>query len=590
MSSNFLYKKNDYLTFDATTMRDLIVSRLNESQIFSDQNYAGSNLSALTDVMSVIFGSLMFYLNKTSSESLFSESQIYENINRIVKILNYNPAGRFTQNVLINLTALADLPIGSYVIPRYSYTFVGPYSYTFNQDVFFSKTTDGIELIESLSNNCLMYQGGFQEYTGYIASGIENESITLPTVEALSIDHLNIHVYTKNSLTQKWIQWERTEDLYGSFPEDLKYEVRFNENKTYEIKFGDGINGKKLTQADEVSVFYLICNPKAPSVGPGALSAANKLKLFNSNNFNSIIRDVQNINISTYPVNNFNFLKLNNSFSSTDFIQEESVEQIKRNAPKVFNSQKRLVINDDYKHFILSQFPGLVKDVSIFNNEEYMESHLKYLYDIGLSSPYLKKSILYNQVKFASTCNFNNIYAYLLPQSPLLTSLNYPQKQLILKEVNKYKTLTSKIVPMEPENFYIDFYIKNPDIDVSVKDLNQCKLLLIKNKNGNRTNASIKLEAKSIIENYFDFNNLKLGYFLNITELSSLLSNISGVSKIQTSRKDINLNLNQLSFLLWNESYPDLDCSICSQNTQFESFKFVKFFQIDNLLNKIDVI
>jgi len=185
---------------------------------------------------------------------------------------------------------------------------------------------------------------------------------------------------------------------------------------------------------------------------------------------------------------------------------------------------------------------------------------------------------------------FNNIYAYLLPQSPLLTSLNYPQKQLILKEVNKYKTLTSKIVPMEPENFYIDFYIKNPDIDVSVKDLNQCKLLLIKNKNGNRTNASIKLEAKSIIENYFDFNNLKLGYFLNITELSSLLSNISGVSKIQTSRKDINLNLNQLSFLLWNESYPDLDCSICSQNTQFESFKFVKFFQIDNLLNKIDVI
>ena len=35
----------------------------------------------------------MFYLNKTSTESLFSDAHIYENMNRIVKLIDYKPVG-----------------------------------------------------------------------------------------------------------------------------------------------------------------------------------------------------------------------------------------------------------------------------------------------------------------------------------------------------------------------------------------------------------------------------------------------------------------------------------------------------------------
>ena len=35
----------------------------------------------------------MFYLNNTSDEALFSEAQIYENMNRVVKSLDYKPVG-----------------------------------------------------------------------------------------------------------------------------------------------------------------------------------------------------------------------------------------------------------------------------------------------------------------------------------------------------------------------------------------------------------------------------------------------------------------------------------------------------------------
>ena len=135
---------NSYISFDGTSIRDLIVQRLNEGQIFTDQNYQGSNLSALIDVISYTFSTLLYYLNKTSSESLFSEAQIYENMNRIVKLLNYNPVGKVTQTVGYNINSTTSLPAGNYIIPRYTYLNVGGTNFSVNNDIYFTNTADGL--------------------------------------------------------------------------------------------------------------------------------------------------------------------------------------------------------------------------------------------------------------------------------------------------------------------------------------------------------------------------------------------------------------------------------------------------------------
>jgi hypothetical protein len=130
-----LLNNNSYVTFDATSVRDLIISKLNDKQVFTDQNYQGSNISAFIDVISYTFSSLLYYLNKTSSESMFSEAQIYENMNRIVKVLNYNPKGKQTQTVSYTLDA--NLTPDNYVIPRYSFIKVGSTTFSFNKDIYF---------------------------------------------------------------------------------------------------------------------------------------------------------------------------------------------------------------------------------------------------------------------------------------------------------------------------------------------------------------------------------------------------------------------------------------------------------------------
>ena len=58
---------NVYVTFDATTLKDLIINRLNESEVFKDQVYEGSNINAFIDVVAYMYHVLLFYLNKIFS-------------------------------------------------------------------------------------------------------------------------------------------------------------------------------------------------------------------------------------------------------------------------------------------------------------------------------------------------------------------------------------------------------------------------------------------------------------------------------------------------------------------------------------------
>ena len=60
--SQTIIDKNSYLNFDALSLKSLIIDKLNQGKVFTDQNYQGSNLSAIIDVISLVFGNLMFYL------------------------------------------------------------------------------------------------------------------------------------------------------------------------------------------------------------------------------------------------------------------------------------------------------------------------------------------------------------------------------------------------------------------------------------------------------------------------------------------------------------------------------------------------
>jgi hypothetical protein len=590
MSDLVPFDKNSYVAFDGLSIRDIIVSRLNQTKIFTDQNYQGSNLSAFIDIISYTFNTLLFYLNKTSSESMFSEAQLYENMNRIVKLLNYKPTGRLGQNVPFSISATYNLDKGNYFIPRYSYINVGGTYFSINQDISFSKLNTGNVDISDVNNNYLLYQGLFKEYPLYTAAGIDNEVIYLALNDNVYIDHFNIFVYVKPKNATAWQKWTNVSDLFLYKSTDNVYTTRFNENQRYEISFGDDVNGNKLNEGDQVAIYYLQIDENAPTLATGALQNQTIVS-FNSTQYQSILSDTSsNYN---HGLNNqqLAYLNFNNTYPSNSYSDYESVDDIRKNAPNSFRSQFRLVTSNDYDSYIRSTFSNILADTYIVNNDDYLRGHIRYLYNIGLDSPQKENGILFNQVKFSNSCNFNNIYVYAVPKNEDQDFLAPSQKELIIDGLDQIKTIASNIVVIDPVYMYLDFYSKNPvSSSISLDDLKNCKLRIIKSKNTNRASSAILSDVKNIFLNYFNHKVSKLGQVIDLYQLTSDIIGIDGIDNVQTYRSDSDTYVNGISILLWNDLYPTNDASVHTQNVTLGFYQYPVFNNIANITSRIEIV
>ena len=269
--NNFDIPQGGYAAFDAMSLRQLIINRLNERNVFTDQNFIGSNLSCIIDIVAYSYNTLIYYLNKTSNESMFSEAQLYENINRIVKLIDYSPVGNQTSTLSFTCTA-SQLNQGVYTIPLYSYIPTNGINFSFNKNVSFNKSLNQTaEELTNFENSTLLYEGKYVEYPAYTAAGDENEVLIVNPGTNI-IDHFNIDVYVKPAATGTWLLYTSSPNLFLENGSATKYQIRLNEKGYYEITFGNNINGLRLQTGDQVAVYYLASDGVTGQVGPGALN------------------------------------------------------------------------------------------------------------------------------------------------------------------------------------------------------------------------------------------------------------------------------------------------------------------------------
>jgi hypothetical protein len=603
MANNTIQNQYDipqggYVTFDALSLRQIIIDRLNEQGTFTDQNFVGSNLASIIDIIAYSFNTLMYYLNKTSTESMFSEAQLYENINRIVKLLDYKPIGFQTSTLSFNASA-TNLGPGLYTIPRYSYVKANNITFSFKEDITFAKNSLSLtapEPLTTLSQETFLYQGSFQEYPTYTAAGDNNEILIVDTAGQL-VDHFSIDVYVYSQILGKWAQYQATENLYLENGNALKYQIRLNENQRYEITFGNDINGKKLQAGDFVAVYYLQSDGVGGVVGPNALKSTDNstaVTRYNSVQYNSILNDTVK--------DQYNFLTssaistalvFNNTTSSTTITPSQNVDEIRSLAPANFRSQYRLITSQDYITFIKTNFANLVSDIQVVNNTDYTSQYLKYFYSLGVNAPTLTDRALINQVLYADACNFNNIYIIAVPRSTGIT-FNYltpAQKQLIKYSIESSKAITTETTFIDPVYKAVAIGISTPGKTIYPPGDTSCiQLQVIRAPNTSRNSQAIINDISNIFKNYFNQNNLSLGQTLDITGLTQQILAVDGVSNFYTARTDVaNVKVEGLSVYVWNPSYPYTDATVTTNNVSLNYFEFPFYNNLSNIGSYITV-
>lgn len=599
--ANLTINQQGYAAFDATSLKQLIIDRLNNGTLYTDQNYEGSNISAVIDIVSYAYHVLLFYLNRTASESLFSQATLYENISKIVKELNYKPIGYQTALLSFQTNASKLLTKDTYTIKRYSYFTINGVSYSFNGDVTFVKNTDTDETLKLFSDNNLLYQGAYVEYPMYNAIGDDFETLNITYVannQNQKIDHFNIDVYVKEKTTGKYYKYLETSSLFLNDSNARVFEKRFDENERYEIKFGNGITGRKLQAGDEVAIYFLQTDGMQGEIDIGILNS-NKLFLYSSLRYNAIIADTVSENLLLLNDNQTKYLTFSNADPSTSYQDKESAEQIKSNAPKIYNSQYRLVTASDYEVFVNRNFANIISSTKAVNNWDYLNGHFRYFYNLQLNKPNDDSRILLNQARFADTCDFNNVYIYGIPRLERITSLtqrtnylNAAQKELLLNQLQNYKTLTAEVIIADPVYVAVDFGIRRAGETLSPDITNNCKLVITKNVLSQVDNQTIKNNVYNIIKTFFDSRNNSLGILFDINDITSKIFNIAGVEDFYVERTDDQgtFTVPGLNFVFWNPVYPDGDTQIIAQNYQLPYFKYPFLNNPLEFLNKIEVL
>lgn len=469
-------ENTDYLRFNAFAIKDLITRKLAQDSNYTDQIYQGSNLAILIDIISYMYQTMMYNLNSAAAESMWSDTKIYENINRLCNFLGYNPHGMNPAAAVFSFpleqfrTAENESSIYNSVIPRYSFIDTGKIDQT-GKKIYYSTVEDITIYPASTASTqeITLYNGRWRLYsTIFTAEGTDWETFTLNGLRSDSatnqyVANNYIHVYVKEptdsdetfriqryNMTDGGLFKSRNEyfsnDGDGDVPipkiyspNDYVFNLRLDETKTYTITFGNNRQGHRLAKGSSIYIFYLDSN------GPGADLALNEVNgtleqdfasyrssadgVFYENIYKNILGIGTNKSSISYILDGVE--NVVNVSRNIVFSPEENVDQIRDFAPNWFRMGNRLVTQRDYEYFLNNSpaFRASFADVKCMNNWGYMSTFYKWLYEMGkkyhddidpketlYGRRFLKQdNVLKTTRKYADPADSNNIYLWIVP-------------------------------------------------------------------------------------------------------------------------------------------------------------------------------
>jgi hypothetical protein len=179
-----------------------------------------------------------------------------------------------------------------------------------------------------------------------------NQKFILPNS---GIDTALISVTVKGNQQSTTSTKYTTQDSLLDIKSDSKvYYLQEIENERYEIFFGDGIFGQKLEESNYITVNYISCSGDSAN-GVNQFQFSGKLE-YTRNSINYTV--TSGISLLTTGI----------TAQGGEVI--ESVDSVKKFAPRIYASQNRALTANDYETLIPSKIYPETESISVFGGEE----------------------------------------------------------------------------------------------------------------------------------------------------------------------------------------------------------------------------
>jgi hypothetical protein len=342
------------LDFDQikTTLKDYLRSDSN----FTDYDFEGSNLSTILDVLAYNTYITSYNANMVANEVFIDSATLRENVVALARNIGYVPRSRKASTATVSFFVDTSniTPIPSSLTLRKGP--VASTSGTFgNQSFVFSILEDitvpvfsGIATFEDLE----VYQGIRLTSNFTFSSNNLNQRFILPN-SGIDTDLISVIVRNNEQSTIS-VKYSLQDSLFDINNESKVFFLQEIEDERYEIIFGDGIFGKKLEEGNFIEVGYITSNG----------DSANGISQFTFAG-----RITYNRNSVEYTVTSGISL-LTTGLIASGGENIESVESIKKYAPRIYASQNRALTANDYETLIPAKIYPETESISVFGGEE----------------------------------------------------------------------------------------------------------------------------------------------------------------------------------------------------------------------------
>ena len=320
---------------------------LRENSNFSDMDFEGSNLSVIVNLLAYNSYLTAYNTNMVVNETFIDSATLRENVVSLARNIGYVPRSKRAASCkcTFNIVGLSSATtqinfqpglIGNGSVSNVNYLFSIPEEITASASNGASNGTFDI------------HQGQFLQTTFTIDESQPNQRFIIPNA-SVDTSTIRVNIRENNASTTK-TEYKQVDNIIGITSTSNIFLLQETTDEKYEVLFGDGIFGNKLTNGNIVDVTYIKTEGKN---GNGVSALA----------FVGTITDQDGVTLNTYN----GFLTPHANAENGDDI--EDIRSVRYYAPRMYSAQYRAVTASDYEAIIPSVYPN-IESISSFGGEE----------------------------------------------------------------------------------------------------------------------------------------------------------------------------------------------------------------------------
>ena len=351
----------NFSNLDFDQVKTSLKDYLRSNSDFTDYDFEGSNLASILDVLAYNTYITSYNANMITNEVFIDSATLRENVVSLARNIGYLPRSRVastaTVSFFVDVTGVTPAPATitlnkGPVASSAGQTGVNSYVFCILEDVTVPVFTDSNGTATATFNEVKISEGTLVTNAFTSSSVNPDQKFILPN-SGIDTSLMNVTVRS-NAFESTGVQYSSQNSIFDIDSSSKVYFLQEIEDERYEIFFGDDIFGKKLEEGNYVTVEYVVSSG----------DAANGISNFTFAGRLSYIRNAQSYSVTT------GVSLLSTDLKSTGGESIETVDSIKKFAPRIYASQNRAVSANDYETLIPAKIYPETESISVFGGEE----------------------------------------------------------------------------------------------------------------------------------------------------------------------------------------------------------------------------